>query len=296
MTKQLTPIQSLAGHIEKRAGTYEQMLRAKGVDIARFKQNALVAASENEDIANGNVSADSVLKVCSRAASDGVVLDGKEAAIVIGSVKKGSQWVKQAQYRLMVGGVMKMITRSPNLKRAIVQLVHENDVCTIDLVSDGVPINHTIDLKQERGEIIGAYALAELNDGSYTSPEYMTTAQINAVREGYSSDKSPLWNKSWGEAARKTVLHRAKKRWPIESDIEVSLRDDEKGEDITIIENEATPKPKKKTSVKDAVKAKMQEAVEPPKHDAKTGEIEDAEFEEIPADAPAEDDNNDMPI
>lgn len=292
MTKQLTPMQSLAGHIEKRKGSYADMLKATGTDIARFTQNALIAASDNAAIANGEVAIDTVLKVCSRAANDGVVLDGKEAAIVIGSVKKGNQWVKEAQYRLMAGGVMKMITRSPNIKRAIVQLVHENDICTIDMVTSGVPVAHKIDLKQERGEIIGAYAIAELADGSYTSPEYMTKAQIEAIRKEYAHEKSPMWIKSWGEAARKTVLHRAKKRWPIASDIEVSLRDDEKGEDITVIENTPEEAPKPKKTVKQSVKEKMKAATEEPKevptpHDANTGEVVEAEYEEI---------NQDMPI
>jgi len=288
MTNQLT----VKDVIKKSEGNFKKLLDATGTDVNRFMNNAIIASSENPDIASGNVSTKSVINVCSRAANDGVVLDGKEAAIVIGWSSQSKS--KEAQYRLMAGGVMKMINRSPNIKRVIVQLVHENDECVIDLVADGVPVQHSINLKAERGEIIGAYAVAELADGNYTSPEYMTTEQINTIRDEYTSGKSPMWIKSWGEAARKTVLHRAKKRWPIASDVENALRDDEKGDDIVVIENEPEPakKPRKKASVKDAVKEKMVEQVTA--HDAETGEVVEAEFEEV-AELP-QDDEPEMPI
>jgi len=295
MANQL-PIKQTLKHAE---GNFKQLLQATGTDVARFMNNAIIASSENEDIAKGNVSAKSVLNVCSRAANDGLVLDGKEAAIVIGSVKKNGQWVKEAQYRQMIGGVMKMINRSPNIKFVNVQLVYENDICKIDLAAEGKPVIHEINLDKERGDVRGCYAYAKLTDGEYSSVEYMTTAQINAIRENYSSDKSPMWNKSWGEAARKTVLHRAKKRWPIDNEVEVALRDDEKGEDITIIEHEEEkPEPTKKKSVKDKVKAKMKETVEKelPPHNAETGEIEEAEYEESPPPHTDEDINDEMPI
>jgi recombinational DNA repair protein RecT len=73
--------------------------------------------------------------------------------------------------------------------------------------------------------------IAKLASGEWTSPEYMSKAEIDAVRDAYSKkDKDGNFSKmcqhSWGEAARKTVLHRARKRLPLGEAAEQVLRRD----------------------------------------------------------------------
>lgn len=215
----------------------EKLVRATGTDINKFMNNAIMAAAKPE-LQSGDVDRASIYKVVARAAQDGVLLDDKEAAMVIGWNRKTRQ--KEAQYRLMAAGVMSMIARSPDISRVVCQLVHKNDDFSMDFVTDGVPINHNFSgIKGARGEVVGAYAVAKLADGSWTSPEYMEVDDINSVRDAYvPKDKegnySGMWSNSWGEAARKTVLHRAKKRWPISQQVSESLVDD----DVVELNNE----------------------------------------------------------
>jgi recombinational DNA repair protein RecT len=95
----------------------------------------------------------------------------------------------------------------------------------------------------------------------------MSKAEIDAVRDNFSQkDKegnfSKMWVNSWGEAARKTVLHPARKRLPLSDGAELALRQDEDDEfAIESIDNatgDASAEPKKRQTraakaVKDAV-------------------------------------------
>ncbi|WP_428491725.1 recombinase RecT [Rhodopila sp.] len=280
--KQLTITETL----RKQESEFASLLRSSGTDIKKFMNNALMAVNEKPEIKRGEVSTRSVFAVCSRAANDGVVLDGKEAAIVIGWNDKTKS--KEAQYRLMSGGVMKMIRRSPEISFIACQVVYENDICEINFVTDEIPVTHTINLKMARGEPIGAYVVAKLASGEWTSPEYMSKAEIESVRDNYSAKNkdgkivSPMWNKSPGEAWRKTVLHRAKKRLPIGDREEQVLRQDEADEvGGEIIDNttgevtSAEPPKKRQTRAAQAVKDAVKGDAEP------KSDVLDAEFTEV---------------
>lgn len=245
--------------IRQQESHYAALLKASGTDVNRFMNNALMAASDHKEINSGEVDRASVFKVCSRAANDGVVLDGKQAAMIIGWNNKTKQ--KEAQYRLMAGGVMAMISRSSNIQHVACQIVYEGDDCTIDFVTDGQPVQHTINLRNRRGKPLGVYFVAKLKNGGWTSPEYMSEEEINEVRDNYSQkDKDGKFSKMWllspGEAWRKTILHRAKKRLPLDESIESALSQDDPDyelRDVTPDDDGETPKPKKASS-KEAVK------------------------------------------
>jgi recombination protein RecT len=259
--------------------------------------NALMAISSKPEIAKGEVTRKSVFDVCSRAANDGVVLDGKEAAMVLGSVKRDGKWVKEAQYRLMAGGAMKIIQRSPNIERVVCQLIYENDEFVVDFVTTAEPVVHKITpeaLKKGRGEIVGVYFTAKLKNGEWTSPEIMSVAEVNAVRDGFSQKNSEgkfsaMWEKSWGEAAKKTVLHRARKRLPLEGKIDSSLDNDDLENNDFIDHNtgevlETAPaEAPKKSKIADKVKAAAETKVAKPKPEPKP-EPEP----EVPAEEPAD--------
>lgn len=253
--------------IRKAEPEFAALLKASNTDPKKFMNNALMAIAAKPEIQSGEVNRKSVFDVCSRAANDGVVLDGKEAALILGSVKRGNEWVKEAQYRLMAGGVMKIINRSPNIERVVCQLIYENDDFIVDFVTSDVSVKHTITpdaLKKGRGEVVGVYFTAKLTSGEWTSPEVMSVAEVNEVRDNFSQKNkdgkfSGMWEKSWGEAARKTVLHRARKRLPLEAAIEEVLNKDD--DEITeFVDNETgevtveAPKPAK-TKAADKVKA-----------------------------------------
>lgn len=282
---------TLKDSLKQQESHYAALLKATGTDINRFMNNAIIAASENPDIASGAVDRASVFKVCSRAANDGVVLDGKQAAMVIGWNSKTRQ--KEAQYRLMAGGVMAMINRSPTISHLACQLVYEGDDCVIDFVTDGQPVHHTINLRNRRGNVLGVYAVAKLSTGEWTSPEYMSVDEVNEVRDNYASkDKdgnfSKMWTHSWGEAARKTILHRIKKRLPLSESVEDALNHDDPDYELRDVTPEPEEKPKKANS-KDAVKQAItkQEPLQTVDDDGVVIEMEaEPVYAEIPDDQP----------
>lgn len=274
-TEVLKPAQS----IKDARAEFANLLKATNTDVDRFQNNAIMAVNNNEDIRKGEVSTKSIFNVCSRAANDGVMLDGREAALVIGYTKNG----KEAQYRLMAAGVMKMINRSQDIEYVACQTVHENDDCVISFVTDGIPVTHTINLKKGRGELIGAYVVARLKTGDWTSPEYMSLEEILTVRDAYSKkdskgEFSKMWRDSLGEACKKTVLHRAVKRLPLNGDAINTVDDDTSLEPVDITPGQpAIEKPKRKT-----VAEKVKEATKPLEHiDTDTGEVTQDDITDI---------------
>ena len=297
-TKQL----AVADVVRKQEPEFAALLKTSGTDIKKFMNNALMAISEKPEIKKGEVSTRSVFTVCSRAANDGVVLDGKEAAMVIGWNGKLKQ--KEAQYRLMAAGIMKMIRRSPEISYIACQVVYENDVCEISFVTDDIPVKHSVNLKMGRGEPIGAYVVAKLASGEWASPEYMSKAEIDAVRDNYSKKDSEgqfsaMWRNSWGEAAGKRFCTgpsngcrclTARRR--------KSLRHDENDEfDIESIDNttgEVSADPKKKQTR--AARAVKEAVAEQPAEQPQEENVVDAEYAEEPVPAGEVSGDDDPPM
>lgn len=195
------------------------------IPAERFIRAAL-SAMRNPQLAEVAQTAEgrkSILEACLRAATDGLLIDGREAALVVRSVKikSGDQdhWQKLANYQPMVAGILKKARNSGEISAIFCQIVYAHDEFVLDYVTNGPPICHRPHLA-DRGAPIAVYALALLRDGSWTQPELMTRAEVNEVRDNFARDheKSLMWQKSWGEAARKTVLRRAAKYWPSSTD------------------------------------------------------------------------------
>lgn len=180
-----------------------------------------------------------------KCAGDGLLPDGREAALVKFSVKSGDAWVDKAQYMPMVAGIMKKARNSGEIAAIYCQVVHANDTFRVSLVTDGVPVTHE-PVMGERGEVVGAYALCRFRDGSWSQPEIMDVEQIEAIRKrSRTPDKGP-WATDWTEMARKTVLKRAAKYWPSSTDkdgIEISdiIRRDDEITDLPTIDGEQQP-------------------------------------------------------
>ena len=77
----------------------------------------------------------------------------------------------------------------------------------------------------ERGELIGAYAVAKLRDGGQQF-EYMSRREIDNIKK----DSNPVWKDHYEEMARKTLVRRLFKYLPVSIEIasmlEISDKDD----------------------------------------------------------------------
>lgn len=165
---------------------------------------------------------------CVKAAQDGLLPDGREGALVLRYGRNLS-----VTWQPMIAGIRKKARNSGDISTWDAHVVHEGDAFTFQL-GDAPRINHSYDLKTERGNPVGAYSVAVLKDGS-KSFEVMSVSDINVIRDrstawvAYKAKKikSTPWSTDWGEMARKTVAKRHSKVLPMSTDLDDLIRRDD---------------------------------------------------------------------
>jgi len=172
----------------------------------KFRNVVITAANMSPDLLNADRR--SLLGACVKCAADGLVPDGREAALVIMGGK--------VSYMPMVAGVLKRARNSGEIASLIAQVVHEKDRFVWRPAEDR-PIEHEAPpLNEERGRPIGAYAMARLKDGSVVA-EVMNHAEIEKVRNVSRAKGSGPWSMWWDQMARKTVIRRLSKYLPMDA-------------------------------------------------------------------------------
>ena len=161
----------------------------------------------------------SLLGSCMKAAQDGLIPDGREAALVIFRTKEGPK----TQYMPMVGGILKKIRNSGELASISANVVYEKDQFEYEL-GDYEAIKHKPFLG-ERGKAIAVYAIARTKDGAVYR-EVMSVADVEKVRAASRAANSGPWTQWWDEMARKTVIRRIAKRLPSSADVDAVLEAD----------------------------------------------------------------------
>lgn len=197
----------------------------KHVDVEKFTRVVLTAILKNPDLANTERA--SFFSACLSAAQDGLLPDSKEAVITMFNDKKSG--TKKAQYMPMINGILKKIRNSGELASITAQLVFQKDSFKWWVDSDGEHLEHSPDVfAQDRGDVIGVYALAKTKDGSVYI-EVMGAAEINSVRNASKSKDYGPWSGEFEfEMWKKTAIRRLSKRLPMSTDVEqVITRDDE---------------------------------------------------------------------
>lgn len=208
------------------------------VTVDKFLRVVNTAISQNPDLYRADRR--SLFTACVKCATDGLLPDGREAALVIYNTKEKctdqatskqvERWISKVQYMPMVYGILKKVRNSGELQSLTCNPVFEKDTFRYWVDDVGEHIMHEPNLiVADRGTLLVAYAIAKTKDGGvYT--EVMTRGQIEQVRavsKAKSGDNAP-WVKWYDEMARKSVIRRLSKRLPMSTDIErVIQRDDE---------------------------------------------------------------------
>jgi recombination protein RecT len=226
----------------------------------------------------------SLMVACMKAATDGLILDGREAALVLRNVKtQTGGYEKQATYQPMVQGLMKLARNSGQIASIVAQVVYQNDRFTY-VLGDDERIEHApAPLTEDRGKPIAAYAIVKLTDGT-TIREIMRASEIlNIGGQGSNAHQyDPAKGKNFAEWWRKTAIRRITKYIPRSSDAigrfeQAAEQIDEDYE----FEAEPTPEPVKKRGAAAAALSTVGAALKDitpedlPPHDEYTGEIMD---------------------
>jgi recombination protein RecT len=187
-----------------------QTMLPKAIPSAKFIRTVHTALQLNPGIVEAKTN--SILASCLKAAADGLLLDGREAALVVYRSKGGPV----AQYLPMVYGIIKKVRQSGEISVFNSFIVYENDEFAITYGMDPT-LDHSPKLTGSRGDPIGCYAVCKFKNGD-TDLEWMTHDEIEAVRARSKARNSGPWVSDWGEMARKTLLRRISKRLPMEAD------------------------------------------------------------------------------
>lgn len=173
----------------------------------------------------------SLLNAACKAASDGLLPDGREGAFVIFNKKVGEHYEKQCQWMPMVAGIIKKARQSGEISLLDAQIVYSEELAqerfTYKRV-DGVPkIDHEPIIQGNRGVPVLVYSVVKFKDGSidYEVLHADDVAKIRAVSR--SKDSGP-WSQWTEEMWKKSAIRRHSKRLPISSDLfDAISREDE---------------------------------------------------------------------
>ncbi len=285
------PIVEFKASLDQREEQFKAALPAH-IPVERFMRVVLTAVQRNHELLDCDRR--SLFNAAMIAAQDGLLPDGREGAMVVRKSKTG----KTANWQPMIAGLRKKARNSGEISTWDAHLVRAGDHFQFQL-GDAPQVNHTYDLSKPRGDVIGAYSVAVMKDGS-KSYEVMSIDEIRAIRDrsdawkafkaGYI--KSTPWSTDEGEMARKTVARRHSKVLPMSTDLDDLIRRDDDLYDMAGASDRADAKerPRGVAARLDALAQTSAPAMEiagpsDPPHDPTTGEIVDNE----PAgDAPAQ--------
>ncbi|MEC5289441.1 MULTISPECIES: recombinase RecT [unclassified Aurantimonas] len=190
------------------------------IPVERFMRVVMTAV--NSDPALLSADKHSLFEAAVKAAQDGLLPDKRDGAFVIFSGKV--QWMP------MVGGILKKVRNSGELKSIAAHVVYSGDTFTYEL-GDEERIEHRPNLFGDRGEPIAVYAVAHTKDGGIYR-EIMSTKDVEKVRAVSKARNGGPWKEWWDEMARKTVIRRLAKRLPMSSDLDDIIRRDDEMYDL----------------------------------------------------------------
>jgi recombination protein RecT len=262
MSTELTPMEAMRGTLVKMQPEFASALPPQ-IPVEKFIRTTLTAVQMNPEL----LSADrrSLLGACMKAAQDGLLLDGREAAPVIFNTKDG----KKVQYMPMVGGILKKIRNSGELASISANVVYDKDFFEYEL-GDDERIVHKPFLGADRGQQLAVYAVAKTKDGAIYR-EVMSVADVEKVRAASRAGKFGPWADWWDEMAKKTVIRRMAKRLPSSADVDQVFESDNEASGFDQIERRApvniTPEPEAQAAPLSRLKRSMGTV------DADTGEV-----------------------
>lgn len=217
----------LIDDIEQRTEGFRGALPAH-IPVERFKKVLINAINTNPKLLGADRR--TLFMSAMKAATDGLVPDGREGALVIYSTKQkdangGEHWIDAVQWMPMIAGIRKKVRNSGEIATWDAHVVYEKDEFAYELGDDPF-IKHKPALDGDPGKIVAAYSVAVLKSGE-KSREVMTVAQIERIRSlSKSKDKGP-WKDHYSEMCRKTVARRHSKVLPMSTDLDDLLRRDD---------------------------------------------------------------------
>lgn len=219
MSKELTVEQALKNNLASMKDQFRLALPSH-ITPEKFVRTLQTAVSTMPNLVNAD--RQSLFASAMKAAQDGLLPDGREAAIVTYRSKGGGY---TATYMPMVGGILKKVRNSGELSSITSQVVYEKDFFEFFIDEDGEHVTHRPEMFKERGAPIGVYALAKMKDGSVYI-EVISVDEVNKVKASSRGTNGPWSGPFEHEMWRKTAIKRLAKRLPMSSDLDFTMNTD----------------------------------------------------------------------
>lgn len=305
-SKEITAIGQICKALDQMQESLAENLKDTGVSVGRFLITAKTAIQTHGD-KDGLEQADraSLYLAIQKAAGDGLMPDGREAALVVYNTKqKDGSWKKTVNYQPMVQGLVKLARNSGEIESIGAYIVYSGDKFSYRAGIDDVP-QHDADWFGDRGDPIGVWAFIKLKSGEYLDPVMLTKERIDRIAtrskiaKNYSIKEGKDWEEFWKKAAIRNVLKYAPRSTALDKTLEEDNNEfDMSSDNIYTPATDPTPaieKPKKETraaaKVKAHSKAKDEAKPEEPKDnpydqgetiEGKATEVKEGSDEEIP--------------
>lgn len=255
--KELKPHEAFEQMLMKRQSEFMKALPSH-ISFDKFQRTVMTAVITEPKLLGAD--RPSLMVSCLKAAQDGLLPDKRDAALVIFNSKVkdpvtgAEKWIDAVQYMPMYSGILKKVRQSEELATVAAHVVYEKDKFHYILGDEEKIIHEPYFGSNERGDIVAAYCIAKLKDGTVMR-EVMTIQDVEKVRKKSKSgaDKQTgeargIWKDWYEEMAKKTVFRRLAKWLPQSSDlVETALKnddsmqilDDVKGSDAKTIDGES---------------------------------------------------------
>lgn len=257
------------------------------VKVDRFIRICMTAVNNNPDLLGCDRR--SFYQACLKAASDGLLPDGREGALV---PFKDHSNRKLVQWMPMVSGLIKLIRQSGEIDSIGARIVYQREIdekrFNFVITEGREQLFHDPILWGERGDPVIAYAYARFKESGHVEYLPMHKADILKRKVMSRAAKGP-WQTWELEMWQKTVLRALAKRLPLSSDLVEKIEREEEPSEFDKMRDEAvstaaaqlgapTPEPEPEPEIVDAG---QQGRAEPPDDEPEVVEAQPSDQTEL---------------
>lgn len=215
-----SPAQTIAAYLKKMGPEIEKAL-PKHMDADRMARIALTTIRTNPKLLECSVP--SLLGAVMQAAQLGLE-PGLIGHCYLVPFKNGKTGQTDVQFIIGYKGMIDLARRSGNIESIYAHAVYSNDTFEYEYGLHPKLVHKPA--MTERGEFIGAYAVAHFKDGGYQF-EFMPKEEIEKRRKRSKAANAGPWVTDYEEMAKKTVIRHMWKYLPISIEIQQQAAQDE---------------------------------------------------------------------
>jgi recombination protein RecT len=216
-----SPANTIAAYLKKMGPEIEKALPSH-MNPDRMARIALTTIRTNPKLLEASIP--SLLGAVMQAAQLGLE-PGLIGHCYLVPFRNGKTGQTDVQFIIGYKGMIDLARRSGQIENIYAHAVYSNDEFDYELGLEP-KLKHKPYMEGDRGEFIGAYAVAHFKDGGYQF-EFMPKSEIEKRRQRSKAAKNGPWVTDFEEMAKKTVIRHMWKYLPISIEIQQQAMQDE---------------------------------------------------------------------